>query len=524
MFKPTTLASIRPLAETLTSNQLVLQPKAAHYPVGVLAAHFEIPQAPSYQSMDPERFQAVAEKYQQSNKYQTEDSCATFDALVEKMALGVRSMLTKARAQIVPLARLLKEHYEKKGEISRLAQLEVQPVQIHAIHQEANLTSHLVEHYARLPELPQYRSFILPVPEAETLIDWLARNRHVDEQTTREWALGLGSDVLKDVFRELFTRSRSLTREDLSFTRRENLIFNLDRLLVAYFLTGYLVDEPQDLDRENVSLAEWELALKKLHGMFGALLLQAYQMRARARARKQVVWRYEVENPMVDGRITVYTNADVYQEWLEQGGDVKMLLGAALVAPARRLAVDLENDRENLIAQWEKKHYLIRQARLDLFLRTRRQHLRETFSYCRQIEGASDLLPPDLTGMEDRLEAQLRALREEELDDPMRLITKLVCEVFYPGTTYRKFFEEMDRAAGNFPDLTPREAATLATVEMVTQWLASQVQVRPFTPDVRAAVVSPTPVEAPVSEEAPSESVDAPEAPEEEVEDETPAA
>jgi hypothetical protein len=252
-------------------------------------------------------------------------------------------------------------------------------------------------------------------------------------------------------------------------------------------------------------LDEWETAITTLHRVLGASLCRVYERRARDRRRERVVLSYEADDAINRGRVVVYVNGDVYPEWLEKGGDVKILLGAAVSAPNRLHAADFEDRRNELMQVWERKHYLIRQAKLTNYLRQRRDDLK--FMFLHPAYDVKELLPKieSQQALEERIHKEVMSLRDTDMDDIARTIMRLVCVIYYPNTPYREFLETMDQVSADHKDLPPREVATVAAIEMTAAWLASQVQVNRFEANVihqETRVPEPESPEGAVDDEA----------------------
>jgi len=520
MLKRPTLSVAAPVARALTEYNLVLAPKSDHYPVGIMAGHIRAAVDPDYKQLTNDRAMALNDLVRRSNEVVGEREAEEFDELTTLMAQGLGRMLKTVRGVVVPFCKTIKAAYDQIGEHSRVPKLEVKPFVFHSIHEDASLSTHILEQYCNVRQRDSYRTFIMDCPSMETLIEWITANKHVDGQETAEWLASLQDqeEELRITWYELFGDRRELHPSDLPMANRGKLPFTTDRLLVAYFLTAYLCHEPQDVAGESVSIDEWEGALGQLHTLFGSLLCQAYQFRARARQQKRVVFRYDVEKQNEGQSVTVWANGDVYADWLEAGGSVKQLLGAAVMAPTRLAAKDLDAVKEDLETQWDRKHYLLRQAALDRYLSKRRDTLRTLLIHRptgddAEDEAAGSLPEIGYNELVTRVTREVKALREDDLDDPWRTITALVCNVYYPNTPYREFLLSMDRITKTHPDMPARELATLATVEMTAQWLVKQIRSESFVEDIRnhdegsevvpeenpAAEVEP---ESPVAEEA----------------------
>lgn len=494
MLKRPTLSVAAPVARALTEYNLQLSPKSDHYPVGIAAGHIRSAVDSDYQNLTSDRAAALTALVQRSNETVGEREAEEFDELTTLMAQGLERMLKTVRGVVVPFCKSVKESYDAIGENTRVPKLEVKPFVFHGIHSEPGLTTHVLEQYSRVQQRDSYRTFIMDCPSTATLVEWIAANKHVDSDITHDWLAQVSDhdQELCVVWGELFGHRRELYPADMGIGSRGRLPFTVDQLLMAYLLTAYLCHEPQDVSGESVSIDEWESAIGRLHTLVGSLLSQAYQFRARSRQQERVVFRYDVTQTQEGQSVTVWANGDVYADWLEAGGSVKQLLGAAVMAPTRMTAKDLADVKDDLETQWDRKHYILRQAALDRYLSKRRDTLRSILIYRvagEESENAiADALPEiGYNELSERVTREVKALREEDLDDPWRTITSLVCNVYYPNTPYREFLLAMDRTAKTHPDMPPRELATLATVEMTAQWLVKQVRSDTFVPDIRTS-------------------------------------
>lgn len=489
MFRSTTLDVTQPLLETLENKQLLLQPRAPHLPVAVMAGHYSYRPEPTYTPISGVELSRLVEDFRAINKDPDERVADDFDRLVELMAHGLTKMLVTARTVVVPLVKEIHSAHQQLVANLGKPKIEVVPYNYHPIHDEVGLTAHIADHYQHVRLEDHYRSFIIERPALERLVEIITSNRHTDPQLAKEWALTVGGDVLSEVWHTLFGDRRELTHDQLTFTTegQPHRVYSLDKLLVAYFFTSHLRDEPQEVVGESVPLEVWEATLERLHRYFGAQLLQFYQKRAKDRQKQRLVFCYAADQAIRKGGFTVYVNGDVYPDWLANGGDVRLLLGAALLAPNRFHAGDFpEADAEALITGWERQHYLIKQTAQDRSLRQQRDMLEHLL--LQPSAEVKALLPDDLPypATQTRVRQELMQLTGERITD--QDIARVVCRVFFPDTPYFEFLDTMERMARQFPDLPPREAATMATVELTAQWLVSQLQAVTYQP-----LINPTP-------------------------------
>lgn len=489
--RPTTYVAAD-LAASLTSARRVVSLRYDNSPLTVASHMLMTPFEPKEGEFTMERREEIRDAFAQANQDLGEQHDETFQIVTDNLAKGLQQMLQVARTVIVPACKQVKEVYDNVESSSRVPEISITPVAFHPVHREPALTEHLANTYAGYRVMDEYRSFRITPPAESTFFEWLSDNNHLTKEQTQAWLASIdATEVFRDVWYNLFQHSRTVTPSTLEFAQRGRLPFTFDHLLMAYLTTAHLCGDPQSLDGESASLEEWEAAMICLHSMLGSTLLHAYQWRAKAERQRRVVFRYETpKGNQIHTPHKVWVNPDVYNDWLQDGGSPKVLLGASIVAPAAMASADFKGRHDELIAAWDRHHHLKRQVVLDRFLSQRRETLQMLLLDRPDGEGY-DLPELDYDTLRTRVNHELAALKEDDLDDMWRTITTLVCNVYYPNTPYRGFLESMDRISKTQPELPPRELATLATVEMLSRWLTNQMGSASFeVAETKPAVVT----------------------------------
>lgn len=493
MFKPSTVNIARQVAESLTFNRTMLQPRYSHIPVAVMAEHYITPIDVTQQPLSSTRTDEVVRQIEEYNANPTGIADAEFDRLTEFMAHGLQSMLSFTRNNVVPMCKHITQAYTDHSQSARMPEINVEVFNYDPIHSEPGLTEHIMT-YSDVRAGSQYRTFRMVMPTVEVMIDWMSTTPHMDGEVVRRWASALAPSEIQDVWISLWNSERMVAPEAVDFLKLTQQPFSVDKVLVAYFLSAYLCKNPQDIQGETGTLEEWNEASDRLHRLLGATLFNIYAQRARARRQERVVLRYDADDSVKTGRVLVRTNGDVYSEWGDKGGNVKVLLGAAVSAQGLMCAADLTRRADELVATWDRKHYLIRQTRVEKFVKERRNVLKTLFLYpAPEVKDLFDNQPTSPV-VEARLSDELRRVRDADLDDIPRLVTRLVCNVYFPGTAYLEFLETMDRVATDMGNdvHNAREVATMAVVEMTAAWLVSQVKTTAVAFDVSRKVTAQT--------------------------------
>jgi hypothetical protein len=172
-------------------------------------------------------------------------------------------------------------------------------------------------------------------------------------------------------------------------------------------------------------------------------------------------------------RFKTTVDAEVYRAWIEKGGENEVLFGNSMRGMPYTALVDIEANAAKLKADWESHAALTATVeRNKMFDRTREmlfQHFRAQLAES-TADGQTDLGNSELVLAAFRKE--LAAVREDDLQCMYTLALKLVCRARFPDKAAYDILMGIDRNAKKNPHLDVREAATLAIVEYVCEWIA----------------------------------------------------
>lgn len=180
--------------------------------------------------------------------------------------------------------------------------------------------------------------------------------------------------------------------------------------------------------------------------------------------------------------LKIKVNPDVYPAWLEAGGCNEVLFGAALDRRAIFMADAINIEAEKFKAAWarycdlatiaEKNKRLLRTK--EILIAEFNAQLQETL----QDEAGTD--ETNAAQIYDKFKELVAGLYERDLGCLYSLSLKLICESRFPNAGAYDILQNIDATMKSNPSLAPREAATLAVLEYVCDWIASQVRVVPL--------------------------------------------
>ena len=252
----------------------------------------------------------------------------------------------------------------------------------------------------------------------------------------------------------------------------------LDRndLLIAHLISiGFEEELP---DGVNIGLNQLREAMSNIRRQTGRAIMGTLNRRERDIRSKilsfsvsEHTWEY-ASNKM---RVTVLVNNDVYLKFLDDGGSVEAIYGAALKGDRIDYNTLLEK-KADYESYYERRISLHRQEIGSKVYMAQQESARFAL---RDIinEMDEEQLPFDRADLHNKARECIACYEPRYFKDEIYVLRSLVCDVFYSDTNVKMVLDAMDAAEQSDPEISPRECALHATIDLIARWLASQIQV-----------------------------------------------
>lgn len=479
--------AVKATAQAYTYQGKVLNFINPNFPLAVFADGYLTETEATEQPVSQALVTSVESHFETDNSNVPESVEDEREAIIANTRAGIAHLQYNTHNVLIPAIKAMCNSYTELQTTVLQPDIEVETFTVSRLYQDSDLTNHLESSYSRYQTQREYRTFMLEASDAPAIIDLVTHNNpHITREAGFEWALAIGAEKTVGVWNALFSGGRNLSLSQLPFLRLGNAPFNLDEITLAYFILGALRNTPQDIVvGESVSLEDWNSVMSELHSALGRSLLGALQQRAEARDAGTLVLRSSVTN--IEGRagnkrIRVILNGDVATEWLANN-TVEAILGAAVSNPNLVTTAQLSAEKEKLVAVWNNTYPLLKQATLDYANLSRRESVIKAFT------THVDLLAPmfDVTlddGLQERISVAIRQLDHKLLDNHFMMFTELACKVTDSDNIFRQYLEAIDEYSNTFPNATDRELETQAMITVVAVYLAAQINVATYKPEI----------------------------------------
>ncbi|AEH03631.1 hypothetical protein AVT69_gp206 [Pseudomonas phage PhiPA3] len=482
MSEITSMDAVRDAAQSFTRDGRVLTVPNMDTPVGVFADGLNVDEQPNKVEMSDELAASVEDHFEEINQETPASVDDEREAMIANLHTAIARVQFNTQNVIIPAITAMHNDYASRQGASSQADCRVESFNYDPIHNDPRLVNHINDRYARVRPLAEYRTFMLKPLSAETIIEMVAvNNPHLDQEQVTEWALKIPVERIEAVWTALFGTGHVVNPASLDFLRLANAPFNIDELLMAYFICGHYIENPQTVPGESVTLDEWNNVVRLLHEMLGSYVLRAYARRIEAREREQLVLRYDADKYIENRKVVVIINGDVAPQWLAKGGNIQAILGAAIEGTGLDTVASIEAKSDYLVNRWVATYPLIKQAAIDAAERSRRQDIVAAFMSQVNETALKDRAIPNLRGV---LADAMRYIRIEDTKNPYTVFATLICKVYFPQSTYLDYLQAIDEYGQHFPDASVRELNTQGLISLVALFLAAQIKVEDFEADV----------------------------------------
>lgn len=346
----------------------------------------------------------------------------------------------------------------------------------------------LLEDEAFIDSLKKYTGKTILKPETmpslarkapeELLTLMLTGDREADQAIT-SWYTRLGNDFFMNLWENLF-RADQPERAILSYVGYDDILGydvfeRADYALAIYLLANKLFDVV-DEGVEGVNLNAYRNIMAETRD-FGAAILTNIIARVDGFEKTKLL---VVASDATKQQIKVY--GKVYRNWLASGGCVETILGLIVSGRAVTTQVAVDEIRPYLLETWKTHSAFFTAAesnkRFDYFKDALVVKFKEIMqSLTAEEREFTDSTTDYMIAVDRRFIEELAKLRSADMEDVYSVALKLVCRARFYYTDAESILTDIVEIAKINPNVDVREAALVATINYVADYVAAQMTV-----------------------------------------------
>jgi hypothetical protein len=402
--------------------------------------------------------------------------------IVEVTAETVKMNLVLARNTVTPIVNHVHDCVQRAlhdADMGAGVALSIQPDTYAAIWDSPVLLS-MVDIHSQAELESQAMPRYYPPMSPESIRKLLGTGSSRFDKDVCEWADTVGDDFLQSVYSNTFlvgADAMSATVQTLNRMMMSDFR-NRNRSLAILLMARGLKDvTPEDV---NLTPSQHDEAMAGVIQQASVGVLNILERREMARDQKQLILEYPMRgleaNMANAARAIIYVNGDIYKQWLQDGGTVETLLGAYITDQERGYQ-QLIDSKDIMTDAWARRVALIRSQamsnRYGIMLNALKTACAE------EINSLNDevMVGTQRGPYYDLLEKAIDGVVTHDMDNLYQMCRRVVCNVMFPHTSAMLVLNSLDAVMQANPDLDVREAALVATLDILVSWWRAQVDV-----------------------------------------------
>jgi hypothetical protein len=402
--------------------------------------------------------------------------CENFDEAIQLVAPAVQAHLSFARNVASPVVQAVIASVQRHSAeaAANTQQFEVvvrefpEPLANDALRST-------IEREARGSTLYPEADLKLPDLAPQKIYELLTTGSSAYDEAIRRWIVGLGDEFFANLWGSIFSSESGKTAlTSMSFADLvNNPTTGADAALAIFLIVQRLDEEP--LDGTTMLPSRYkELIVQYRQAAIEAL---AHSLETEA---NQMQTGQLVRSVRANGNV-IEVNGAVYRRWLETGGTPEVLAGLAVSDRVNYTVSLIDERRDELVASW-LQHQAAQGLRLraqafNIFLAALEDAFRTEMAKPYELEAEKFASEAYIAEVNRIFAEELSRVTDADMgrleEVAMRLVTR--SRFFYSDA--EKILTAMMEAARHNPKIDPREAALVATIEYVCDYVADQMQV-----------------------------------------------
>ena len=409
---------------------------------------------------------------------------AAVSTLVDQIAPLVTAHISHARNVVVPLVTSLAEAYLAYLESAKIkdpaSMFEICKAKLPSILTDENFLSELG--YARdwSKSTPSMYLRLDSKSNEDILELCMTGTNRLDEQI-KTWLMSKEPGWLEQIWYGVFGKNEYLpngsmvacyqTLEDVAYTPHECA----EMCLAVYLISRKLqVNVPEGVD---MSLSKFDTLITTIKDFAAGNLSLHLRKIAQANTTNNLIIQYN------EAKYRLYVNDDLYGGWLDKGGSPEILLGMVCTGNVVKTIPEIDQKAEQFKKAWDNfvtlhqakevnnRHTYARKALISLF--------NEQLAVA--IPEEKDIRQKESNFCDSRIKKAyecINAMTVGELNDAYAVSLCLVAGIRFNYTSAFYILKDIDSVCKVNPNIDVREAANLATINYIGDYLADQIAIK----------------------------------------------
>lgn len=399
------------------------------------------------------------------------------DELVDVLVNSINGMHNVARNQVNPIIRAVVE--EINGRVGQARAAAGQVLTVVPDYWDdcwnSGVIDGMVKKYTDLPIRPIGLQYALPPVTGEHLQEIIATGSSRFDGEVQALVAKLEPSALVDLYNALFVPSADVPR--LGLTLQDYLVPSVHRdkiLLIHLMAKGLQTKIPEGT---ALDLDVYRSFMIDVVEQTGRALNRVLDKRIEANKRKDLVisWPAGDIAYLRNGEGVIVVDGLLYNAWLNEGGCPEIIFGSYITDRIGNGNILLEQ-AEELKKSWARQERLLQSAARSRQYEESLRAIRDAI-YKQIDEMPAEERVAEVAVIKGLVDQQVSMITEKDLSNIYLIVRRCVCRSIFPHTQAEMVLQAIDNIVDANPGIEIREAALLATVEIVGNWLTALLTV-----------------------------------------------
>lgn len=332
------------------------------------------------------------------------------------------------------------------------------------------ISSKLEEFGKITPQENQVLSLDYPELNDEELVALLKIGAEAYDTAIDEFVANEGIQLVREVWDNVFSHKSTefKTYDEFRADRLKGQARNFATYLLATRILIGGEGVPMGTGVNGLSGNKYNMALRNLQEVAGAALYIAMEYRNQQLKVGKLIDK-------IDNKV-VYVNKEVYDKYMDEGGDVEVILGASISGDKKTYLEDIVAGTEKYKQAWAFQVTMAKQAAEGGLLVSVRRAIADFIrQFCRTTDD--EVIRMNVNRVLDNTEEFVGRVYNPDLKDIDILAMKAVCHTLFNHTDAIEILRGVNEAMSMNADISTEDALNLAVLNYVACWFADQIEI-----------------------------------------------
>lgn len=401
----------------------------------------------------------------------------TMDGLVRDLSKLVTSHISFAKNTVKPMvvnmATAINEYRQNNATKQPSAKFNIITLNFPELLRDSSFLDTLTPYQDKTILTPDL-SFSLAGKTTEEITAIMYTGHARTDKLIGEWLSAQDSNFVQTVWDSFFTKI--VSKDIISFVDLEkvNAFDSCNYALGIYLIARKLFDQ---VEASDMNLSAYKNTAVQIRDYAGAKLAASVKKVALFEQTKMLVLETQ------SAKYTAKVNGSVYREWIAAGGSPDVILG--LIVSGKQLSSQsmIDASAVELKKQWESYCTFASTRENNNAIVYYREFLTNTFNSMlndvEKTEAEYILKNPSFYSNAKKLaETTIESIRLQDMDDVYGIALALVARCRYYYTSSYSILNDINEAAKVNPNVDVREAALLAAINYLSDYVACQLTIK----------------------------------------------